>query len=118
MALPRFVLDTDRRAIAGVCAGIARALGADVTLVRLVFAVLALAGGAGILLYLALWAYARARRVWLTVLLAFVSVALVLGAIGFSGSGVFGLALVAAGLWLALRRGGSLRPDASVSYWG
>src|SRR5215218_3126415 len=106
MALPRFALDTDRRAIAGVCAGIARALGADVTLVRLVFAVLALAGGAGILVYLALWAYARARRVWLTVLLAFVSGALVLSAIGFGAAGVFGLALVVAGLWLALRRGG------------
>jgi signal transduction histidine kinase len=118
MALPRFALDTDQRAIAGVCAGIARALGVDVTLVRLVFAVLALAGGAGILLYLALWAYARARRIWLTVLLAFVSGALVLGAIGFSGSGIFGIALVVAGLWLALRRGGSLRPDAPVSYWG
>ena len=51
-------------------------------------------------------AYARARRVWLTVLLAFVSGALVLGAIGFSGSGVFGIALVVVGLWLALRRGG------------
>ena len=118
MALPRFALDTDRRAIAGVCAGIARSLGVDVTLVRLGFAMLALAGGAGILLYLALWAYARARRVWLTVLLAFVSGALVLGAVGFSGRGIFGLALVVVGLWLALRRGGSLRPDAPVSYWG
>jgi signal transduction histidine kinase len=117
-ALPRFALDSDRRAIAGVCAGIARALGADVTLVRLVFAVLALAGGAGILVYLALWAYARARRVWLTVLLAFVSGAIVLSAIGFGAGGVFGLALVVAGLWLALRRGGSLRPGAPVSYLG
>ena len=117
-ALPRFALDADRRVIAGVCAGIARALGADVTLVRLVFAVLALAGGAGILVYLALWAYARARRVWVTVLLAFVAGALVLGAIGLSGSGIFGIALVVAGLWLALRRGGSLRPGAPVSYLG
>ncbi|HWM14825.1 MAG TPA: PspC domain-containing protein [Gaiellaceae bacterium] len=118
MALPLLALDHDRRVIAGVCAGIARALGTDVNLVRLVFAVLALAGGAGILLYLALWAYARARRVWLTVLLAFVSGALVLGAIGLSGSGIGGLALVVVGLWLALRRGGSLRPDAPVSYLG
>jgi signal transduction histidine kinase len=118
MALPRFALDPDRRALAGVCAGIARVLGADVTLVRLVFAVLALAGGAGILLYLALWAYARARRAWLTVLLAFVAGALVLGAVGFSGSGIVGIGLVVAGLWFALRHGGSLRPDARVSYWG
>jgi signal transduction histidine kinase len=118
MALPRLALDTDRQVIAGVCAGIARALGVDATLVRLVFAVLALAGGAGILLYLALWAYARARRVWLTALLAFVAGALVLGAIGLSGSGILGIALVVVGLWVALRRGGSLRPDAPVSYWG
>src|ERR687897_3043787 len=109
---------TEERVIAGVCAGIAQALAVDVTLVRLVFAVLALAGGAGILLYLALWAYARARRVWLTVLLAFVSGAIVLSAIGFGAGGVFGLALVVAGLWLALRRGGSLRPGAPVSYLG
>jgi signal transduction histidine kinase len=118
MGLPRFALDRDRRAIAGVCAGIARAVGADVTLVRLAFAILALAGGAGIVLYLALWAYARARRVWLTVLLAFVSGAIVLSAVGFSGGGIFGLTLVVVGLWLALRRGGGLRPDAPVSYWG
>ena len=117
-ALPRFALDRERRAIAGVCAGIARAVGADVTLVRLVFAVLALAGGAGILVYLALWAYARARRVWLTVLLALVTGAIVLSAIGFAGSGIFGLALVAVGLWLAPRSGRSLRPDAPVSYVG
>ena len=117
-ALPRLALDTDRRALGGVCAGIARSIGADVTLVRLVFGVLALAGGAGILLYLALWAYARARRVWLTVLLAFVAGAIVLGAIGFSGAGVAGIALVVVGLWLALRHGRSLRPDARVSYWG
>lgn len=118
MALPRFAIDADRRVIAGVCAGIARVLAVDVTLVRLVFAVLALAGGAGILIYLALWAYARARRVWLTVLLAFVAGALVLGAFGLSGSSIFGIALVVVGLWLALRRGRSLRPDAPVSYWG
>src|SRR5215218_6635460 len=39
--------------VAGVCAGIARALEVDPTLVRLLFALLALAGGAGIVLYLA-----------------------------------------------------------------
>ena len=118
MALPRFALDTDRRVIAGVCGGIARALAVDVTLVRLVFAVLALGGGAGILIYLVLWAYARARRVWLTVLFAFVAGALVLAALGLPGRGILGIALVAVGLWLAFRRGGSLRPDAPVSYWG
>jgi len=57
MPLPAFATDAEGRALAGVCAGIARSLGVDVTLVRLVFALLALAGGAGIVLYLALWAW-------------------------------------------------------------
>ena len=39
--------------VAGVAAGIGRALEVDPTLVRLLFALLALAGGAGIALYLA-----------------------------------------------------------------
>jgi signal transduction histidine kinase len=43
------------RVVAGVCAGVARTLDVDVTLVRLVFALLALAGGSGIVLYLAAW---------------------------------------------------------------
>ena len=57
-----FARRADERVIAGVCAGIAQALAVDVTLVRLVFALLALAGGAGIVLYLALWAYSGSRR--------------------------------------------------------
>ena len=59
MPLPTFAPSSDERVIAGVCAGIAQTLAVDVTLVRLVFALLALAGGAGIVLYLALWAYSR-----------------------------------------------------------
>jgi signal transduction histidine kinase len=43
------------RVVAGVCSGVARTLDVDVTLVRLVFALLALAGGSGIVLYLAAW---------------------------------------------------------------
>src|SRR5687768_17089777 len=39
--------------VAGVAAGIARALEVDPTLVRLLFALLTLAGGAGIVLYVA-----------------------------------------------------------------
>ena len=38
-----------------MCAGIAGALGVDPTVVRLVFAILALAGGSGIVLYLGAW---------------------------------------------------------------
>ena len=59
MAIPTFVRSSDDRVVAGVCAGIAQTLGVDATLIRLVFALLALAGGAGVLLYLALWASTR-----------------------------------------------------------
>ena len=45
--------DRAHGAVAGVSAGIARALEVDPTLVRLLFAILTLAGGAGIALYLA-----------------------------------------------------------------
>lgn len=45
---------TDRK-IAGVCGGIAEYLGWDPTLVRLLWIVLTLAGGSGILIYLILW---------------------------------------------------------------
>jgi len=41
--------------LGGVAAGIARYLSVDVTVVRIVFAVLAVMGGAGIPLYLAGW---------------------------------------------------------------
>jgi phage shock protein C len=43
------------RMLAGVAAGLARYLGVDVTVVRIVFAVLAVIGGAGIPIYLAGW---------------------------------------------------------------
>lgn len=51
-ALSRPVQD---RMLGGVAAGIARYLSVDVTVVRIVFAVLAIMGGAGIPLYLAGW---------------------------------------------------------------
>jgi phage shock protein PspC (stress-responsive transcriptional regulator) len=43
------------RMLAGVAVGIARYAGVDVTIVRIVFAVLAIVGGAGVPLYLAAW---------------------------------------------------------------
>jgi phage shock protein PspC (stress-responsive transcriptional regulator) len=43
------------RMLAGVAAGIARFLGVDVTIVRIVLAVLAVAGGTGVPIYLAGW---------------------------------------------------------------
>jgi phage shock protein PspC (stress-responsive transcriptional regulator) len=46
--------DTDRL-VGGVCGGLAEYLQVDATLVRLGFVVLSALGGAGILIYLALW---------------------------------------------------------------
>src|SRR5258706_5351913 len=68
-----FATNSEERVIAGVCAGIAQPLGVDVTLVRLVFALLALAGGAGILLYFALWAWSSGKRPWWSFVLLFVA---------------------------------------------
>ena len=45
----------DDRMLAGVAGGIARYLGADVTLVRVIIAALALFTGAGAALYIAAW---------------------------------------------------------------
>jgi phage shock protein C len=43
------------RKIAGVCAGIGEYFNADPTLVRLLWVILTLAGGAGIILYIIAW---------------------------------------------------------------
>lgn len=118
MPLRAFTTSADGRVLAGVCAGIAQALGVDVTLVRVVFALLALAGGAGIVLYFALWAWSKSEREWWTVLLFLVAGSLLLKAVGVPGRAVAGIVLVAAGLTLAWRRGGSFRPDAPLSYGG
>jgi phage shock protein C len=45
----------DGRMLAGVCEGIARYAGIDVTIVRLVFVVATLCGLAGALVYVAAW---------------------------------------------------------------
>ena len=118
MPLARFERDPDAGVLAGVCAGIARTLGVDPTLVRLVFALLALAGGAGILLYLALWAYGERRSLWLAGGLGVLAVAGVLGALGLSDRVVLGIALVAGGLVLLWRRGGFHSGDATASIAG
>jgi phage shock protein PspC (stress-responsive transcriptional regulator) len=49
--------DVEDRKIAGVCGGLARHLDVDPTLVRVVVVVLALFGGAGLVLYAALWLF-------------------------------------------------------------
>jgi len=47
--------DQHDRVIGGVCAGLGRYLGIDPVLVRIVFVVLAVAGGSGVLAYLLAW---------------------------------------------------------------
>lgn len=52
----RLYRDTDDKILGGVCSGIASYLGIDMTIVRLLFAIITLGGfGTGFLIYLALW---------------------------------------------------------------
>jgi phage shock protein C len=43
------------RQVAGVCGGLAQYFNLDATLIRILFVVLAVLGGSGIVLYLAIW---------------------------------------------------------------
>lgn len=115
---PVLARSSDDRVLAGVCAGIAQTLGVDATLVRLVFALLALAGGAGVLLYLALWAYDRGMSPWVVGAFGLIGISLVLQALGLSDHVVVGIALVAGGLTLIWRRGGGLSTGAPLSAIG
>ena len=54
-AQPRLALDTANKKLAGVCAGFARYLGADVLLIRIVWLALALGAGVGFVAYLVAW---------------------------------------------------------------
>jgi signal transduction histidine kinase len=105
LTLPRIQRAEGERVVAGVCAGIARALDVDASFVRLAFALLAFAGGAGFVAYLGAWAFLpapgdpqprRARRITGTVLLVWAAI-LALGGLGLSNSLVWPLALVAVG---------------------
>lgn len=51
----RLMRSRDDRMLAGVAGGLADYLNMDSTLIRLIFVVLTLAGGPGLLLYLILW---------------------------------------------------------------
>ena len=51
----RFYRSLTDRVFAGVCGGLAEYFTLDVLLIRLVFVVLAIAGGGGVLLYVVLW---------------------------------------------------------------
>ncbi len=51
----RLTRSRSERTIAGVCGGLAEYFNVDVTLIRLLFVVFALAGGPGVLAYIVLW---------------------------------------------------------------
>jgi signal transduction histidine kinase len=114
--VPTLELSRDDRVIAGVCAGIAKQLDVDANVVRLLFAVLAFAGGAGILLYFALWAFGAGKRFILVAVLAVLALAALLETLGLSTAGVLGATLVVAGLAMVLRRGGSVRAGGSLGF--
>jgi signal transduction histidine kinase len=101
----------DDAVVAGVCAGFAREVAVDPTLVRLLVTLLAFANGAGIVAYVGAWALlpgsdsatpVRQRRVVGTVLLVW-SAILALGGLGLSSSVVWPLLIASAGAVL-LRR--------------
>lgn len=98
--------------VAGVCAGIGRALDVDPTLVRLLFALLAFAGGAGIALYLAaalLMADERrprrsAARTALGLALLLLTALVALNGLGVPGFAQAAFAVAAVGAFLFWRR--------------
>jgi len=51
----RLTLSADDRKIAGVCGGLAEYFKTDATLVRLIFVVLIMLGGSGVIIYLIAW---------------------------------------------------------------
>lgn len=106
--------DQDARVVAGVCAGLGKALGVDPTLVRLLFAMLTLAAGMGIVLYLAAWLLMPARegegvsgaRTALGVATIALACVAALAGLGLPAFVVFGAALIVVGLafWWRRRR--------------
>ena len=104
--------DRANGAVAGVAAGIARALEVDPTLVRLLFALLTLAGGAGIALYLAgallmpeaPGARASGTRTALGLALLLLATIAALNGLGLPGFLQAAAALAAAGVFFLWRR--------------
>jgi signal transduction histidine kinase len=121
LALPRIARAERGRALAGVCSGIASSLGVDPTLVRLAFALLAFAGGAGVVAYGGAWLFLPAegepdpgprRRLLGGVMLA-VAGALALRGLGLSDALVWPAVLCGAGVVL-MRRAGAASAAAVV----
>ena len=109
LALPRITRAEGDGALAGVAAGIAKSLGVDATLVRLTFAFLAFAGGAGVVAYAGAWLSLplehgpppSARRRILGFLLLALAGLLGLRGLGLSDAVLWPAALAGAGVLLA-----------------
>jgi len=114
LALPGLRRAEGDGAIAGVCAGIARSLRVDATLVRLTFALLAFAGGAGVAAYAGAWLALATengprpspRRRLLGYAALAVAGAIALRGFGFSDSLIWPATLCGAGILLARGRSG------------
>lgn len=115
LALPRLRRAEGEGAIAGVCAGIGKSLRVDATLVRLTFAMLAFAGGAGIVAYAGAWLALApengpppsSRRRLLGFAALAIACAIALRGFGFSDSLIWPAALCGAGALLARGRSGA-----------
>jgi signal transduction histidine kinase len=115
LALPRITRAEGDGALAGVAAGIARGLGVDATLVRLTFAFLTFAGGAGVVGYAGAWLVlapeqgpppsSRSRILGL-LLLAFAGL-LALRGLGLSDGVIWPAALAGVGVLIARGRAGA-----------
>jgi phage shock protein C len=69
----RLYRSTQDKMIAGVCGGLAEFFGLDPSLVRLVFVLMALLGGHGVLVYIILWAIVPQRPAAATVVTSYPS---------------------------------------------
>jgi signal transduction histidine kinase len=105
------------RVVAGVCAGIAETIDVDPTVVRLVFTLLALAGGAGVVLYVAIWLYTNGKAT-AAVIVTLLAACAALTAFGLSTHAAIAFVLIGGGLAAIWRRGGSLRQGTPVSVAG
>jgi len=81
------------RVVAGVCAGSAETIDVDPTVVRLVFTLLALAGGAGIVLYAAVWLYTNGKMT-AALIVTFLAACGVLTAFGLSTHAAIAFVLI------------------------
>ena len=116
--LPRLHRREEGRVVAGVCSGIAAELGVDPTVVRLAFALLALASGSGVAAYLGAWALLpspEAReapdrlRFGAGVLLLILACFLALRGLGLADSLIWPAGMIAIGVALVWRVPGGRR---------